>query len=438
MITTIHHHHHGNVLLPVFSSQLPSNCRKQSFNNQNERFKFTTKQFMSTSRSLPCKFIKCVCSQPYNKNICYGIASIKIYGQQFQEHKNSDSADAVHDVDDDDDDGKKKPLWMKKFKFFDNKLTMVDDEYFAMNFDHSKLKQQHQKQQQQSNSNVTTIDSNKQNIDSKMSSLSKLSAEIKPNLKTLPLNDDDGNNKNVNVIEQLSKPSTSTSSTKAGKKRNHNDDDVQQQQSSIKIKPTKKIKKPFEKLFDNVVFVLSGYQNPIRMELKQKALAMGAHYKPEWNSNCTHLICAFENTPKYRQVNHLGGKIVREQWINDSYDQRKRLSWRNYLLGKFIGNDDDNDSDDVDDKDFNGRNNKATHNNNTNSININRTKNRKDDGQNFTDEQRPYINNKQTAATSMKMVMETNKKNIVANADYDSDIIYDLETEDDDDDDGEE
>lgn len=104
------------------------------------------------------------------------------------------------------------------------------------------------------------------------------------------------------------------------------------------------------------------------------------------------------------------------------------------MLGKFIGNNDDNDIDDVDDKDFNGRNNKATHNNNTNSININRTKNRKDDGQNFADEQRPYINNKQTAATSMKMVMETNKKNIVANADYDSDIIYDLETEDDDDD----
>ncbi|OTF69743.1 DNA repair protein XRCC1-like protein [Euroglyphus maynei] len=66
-----------------------------------------------------------------------------------------------------------------------------------------------------------------------------------------------------------------------------NDQQQHQQQTVIEMK---KIKKPFEKLFDDIVFVLSGYQNPIRMELKMKALAMGAHYEPEWNSNCTHLM----------------------------------------------------------------------------------------------------------------------------------------------------
>lgn len=54
---------------------------------------------------------------------------------------------------------------------------------------------------------------------------------------------------------------------------------------------SKKIRKPFEKLFDNVVFVISGYQNPIRAELKRKAIEMGTHYEPEWNSNCTHSNC---------------------------------------------------------------------------------------------------------------------------------------------------
>lgn len=40
-----------------------------------------------------------------------------------------------------------------------------------------------------------------------------------------------------------------------------------------------------------------------------------------------HHRCAFKDTPKYNHVKHGGvGKIVREQWIIDSYEQRKRLS----------------------------------------------------------------------------------------------------------------
>nr|XP_027205005.1 DNA repair protein XRCC1-like [Dermatophagoides pteronyssinus] len=125
-------------------------------------------------------------------------------------------------------------------------------------------------------------------------SSSSSSTKFETNRNRLPLNDDDSNNKNVNTIEQLSKPSTS--SLKLGKKRRNHDSD-------------------------------SGYQNPIRAELKRKAIEMGAHYEPEWNSNCTHLICAFKDTPKYNHVKHSGvGKIVREQWIIDSYEQRKRLS----------------------------------------------------------------------------------------------------------------
>ncbi|XP_071178035.1 DNA repair protein XRCC1-like [Mytilus edulis] len=42
--------------------------------------------------------------------------------------------------------------------------------------------------------------------------------------------------------------------------------------------------------------------------------------------------CAFSNTPKYNQVRGKG-KIVKKDWILQSYKQKKLLPWRNYRLG---------------------------------------------------------------------------------------------------------
>ncbi|KAK3084243.1 hypothetical protein FSP39_010617 [Pinctada imbricata] len=95
----------------------------------------------------------------------------------------------------------------------------------------------------------------------------------------------------------------------------------------------------FSKLMEGVVFVLSGFQNPFRGELRDKAMEMGAVYKPDWKKGCTHLICAFSNTPKYNQVNGKG-KIVKKEWILHCYKQKTLLPWRKYRLG-------DSDSPDV-------------------------------------------------------------------------------------------
>lgn len=48
--------------------------------------------------------------------------------------------------------------------------------------------------------------------------------------------------------------------------------------------------KPFTSLMDNVVFVMSGYQNPERSILRDKLVEMGAQYKSDWNPACTHLM----------------------------------------------------------------------------------------------------------------------------------------------------
>ena len=61
---------------------------------------------------------------------------------------------------------------------------------------------------------------------------------------------------------------------------------------------------------DGVVFVLSGFVNPERSTLRSQALDMGAEYRPDWTSDCTLLVCAFANTPKFRQVQADNGTII--------------------------------------------------------------------------------------------------------------------------------
>lgn len=61
---------------------------------------------------------------------------------------------------------------------------------------------------------------------------------------------------------------------------------------------------------EGVVFVLSGFVNPERSTLRSQALEMGAKYQPDWNSDCTLLVCAFPNTPKFQQVEADNGTII--------------------------------------------------------------------------------------------------------------------------------
>ncbi|KAL2539244.1 DNA-repair protein XRCC1 [Abeliophyllum distichum] len=88
----------------------------------------------------------------------------------------------------------------------------------------------------------------------------------------------------------------------------------------------------FSKLMEGVVFVLSGFVNPERGILRSRMLEMGAEYHPDWNSNCTLLVCAFPNTPKFRQVEADCGTIVSKDWISLCYDQRKLVDIETYLL----------------------------------------------------------------------------------------------------------
>ena len=84
-------------------------------------------------------------------------------------------------------------------------------------------------------------------------------------------------------------------------------------QQNTKVELPVRLKKyaAFDQLFSGVVFTISGFQNPLRGEIRSKALKMGAEYKGDWGAGCTHLVCAFPNTPKFNQVKGKG-KIVKK------------------------------------------------------------------------------------------------------------------------------
>ncbi|KAE8594176.1 hypothetical protein XENTR_v10019480 [Xenopus tropicalis] len=104
------------------------------------------------------------------------------------------------------------------------------------------------------------------------------------------------------------------------------------------------------RILQGTVFVLSGFQNPFRSDLRDKALEMGAKYRPDWTPDSTHLICAFANTPKFSQVKSAGGIIVRKEWILDCYKKKQRLPYKQYLLGSADSSSDEEDDSEEDER----------------------------------------------------------------------------------------
>ena len=80
---------------------------------------------------------------------------------------------------------------------------------------------------------------------------------------------------------------------------------------------------------------LSGYQNPLRGELRDLSVKLGGKFSPDWSASCTHLICVSSGTPKYTEVVASGhGFIVSKNWLEDCGSARRRIPEKDYYVGE--------------------------------------------------------------------------------------------------------
>ncbi|EGG23804.1 BRCT domain-containing protein [Cavenderia fasciculata] len=106
-----------------------------------------------------------------------------------------------------------------------------------------------------------------------------------------------------------------------------------------------KYQTPFGHLLKGVVIVIGGIVNPQKAMIREKAIEMGAGYKPDWCREATHLITPLIDTPKYKQANKSGGSIVLPEWIEECYKQKDRLPIKSFQVTESVKQK-DGDSDD--------------------------------------------------------------------------------------------
>ena len=68
---------------------------------------------------------------------------------------------------------------------------------------------------------------------------------------------------------------------------------------------------------------------------------MGAEFDRDLTRMTTHLVCAFENTPKAKKFKD--GFIIKKEWITIQHATKRRHNWRKYSWKK-----EDYDSEDED------------------------------------------------------------------------------------------
>jgi DNA-repair protein XRCC1 len=273
------------VLLPATLLMTPSESRSNTNRNQVKLLKST--DLNKTCLNEKWDRLKIVCEQKFNRLNPFGLCFIKLYSPTLADETNQSellnkSSITMH-VDDDDDETEKEQ----------NKIGS----FFA-------------KKQAEKNLNISTPSASDQ-----IRALSNVADEL---LSKKPMDDKEIQTllkKDVKIPNRLSKRPLS--------------DESESTTNENEIKRNKTVDK--SKLMKNVVFVLSGFQNPLRSELRNKATMMGAIYNDDWDETCTHLICAFPNTPKFTQVKQTGkGFVVGKQWILDCYKQEQLLSEKNY------------------------------------------------------------------------------------------------------------
>ncbi|XP_023221324.1 DNA repair protein XRCC1-like [Centruroides sculpturatus] len=254
--------------------------------------------------------VKIVCTQPFNKTVQFGLSFIKLHSPPEPISEEND-----------------KPVLNRIGSF-----RIKDDDEAELSVG-SWFAKRNEKEPSVSGAaavrDASSLAAKVLEISSKQDEKLKSFNSKTPVKQKVEINKKSPNNNESKQQKKISKENAESTS----KKRK---EELEQTKVPMPKKPKTNTKdKPFNKIMKKVLFVLSGFQNPFRGELRDKAIEMGAKYKGDWEKGCTHLVCAFMNTPKYNQVKSAGGRIVNKDWILDCYKKQTLLPWRNYILGQY-------------------------------------------------------------------------------------------------------
>ncbi|KAM6968342.1 DNA repair protein XRCC1 [Aplochiton taeniatus] len=324
------------VLLVTSSFMSPTDCRNGT-NTNRVRF-FGPNQLQKTTAQEKWDRVKIVCSQPYSKNIAYGVAFVKFHSPpdkndpqpstppkltklgQFRVKEESPSAG---------------PSLQPGHLFFNRESTSspapkVSPQSEKLSYAAAALQTGSGSASSHSSSPSPSPSSASPQAPAKRKfefSKERQSAPPPPK-KPSPMGSPEGNS-----TTHKPRPSPSTAKAqKAPEKKRESLPKPDPKPKAQKAKSPGSEQVPFKQILEGVVFVLSGFQNPFRGDLRDKALAMGAKYRPDWTPDATHLICAFANTPKYSQVKSAGGTIVRKDWVLDCHKRKEKISHKKYLM----------------------------------------------------------------------------------------------------------
>ncbi|XP_058504523.1 DNA repair protein XRCC1 isoform X2 [Solea solea] len=327
------------VLLVTSSFMSPTESRNGT--NMNRVRFFGPNQLQKSTSQEKWDRVKIVCSQPYSKNIAYGLAFVKFHSPPDKNDPppTTPPLTKLGQFRVKDESPSSGPSLQPGSLFFSRDVTTKPSTSLKVSPQSDKLSYaaaalqsggtSHSSSQASSSTSATPpqqpakrkFEFSKERLSTGSPSLKKMSPAGSPEAKA------------ANPRDKPSSSSTSSSTAEKASLAQKSSDKKRESQSTPKqAKSPVTQQVPFKQIMQGVVFVLSGFQNPFRGDLRDKAVDMGAKYRPDWTPDSTHLICAFANTPKYSQVKSAGGIIVRKEWVLDCHKRKQKISHKRYLM----------------------------------------------------------------------------------------------------------
>uniref|UniRef100_A0A8C2ZXU9 DNA repair protein XRCC1 n=1 Tax=Cyclopterus lumpus TaxID=8103 RepID=A0A8C2ZXU9_CYCLU len=317
------------VLLVTSSFMSPTESRNGT--NMNRVRFFAPHQLQKSSAQEKWDRVKIVCSQPYSKNIAYGLAFVKFHSPPDKNDPPPTSSPKLTKLGQfnvKDESPSTSPSLQPGSLFFSRDNATKSSTPVKVSPQSERLSYAAAALQVGGGSHSSGQTPAKRKFE--FSKERQSDSGPPPSKKTGPVGSLEGK-----AATPKHKPSPASTPSPASPAQKSAD---KKRESQSKPEPKPKQQKasgtqvPFKRMMEGVVFVLSGFQNPFRGELREKALDMGAKYRPDWTPDATHLICAFANTPKYSQVKSAGGIIVRKEWVMDCHKRKQKLPCKRYLM----------------------------------------------------------------------------------------------------------